>query len=149
MLPTDFWSGMHQGHITPSTWNLPELFSSWSSKRNQWECKLISRRGMVIPQTGRVILMIKQHASLLLRNVPFSPCSLLQWTDITLHTLTTTDMVSLSFSSKGTLKENISQHHIIIFMMIAREIFCYAVEAAMTWSVQVPNFWTNSQQSCP
>jgi len=67
----------------------------------------------------------------------------------TLHTPVTTYRVSMSFSGKGILKENLSQHHIIIFMTAAREIFCYAVEVVMTRSVQLSNFWANSQQSCP
>lgn len=37
----------------------------------------------------------------------------------------------MSFSSKGILKENIPQHQVIMFMMIAREIVCYVVEAVM------------------
>lgn len=38
----------------------------------------------------------------------------------------------MSFSNKAILKENIPQHHVIMFMMAAREIICYVVEAVMT-----------------
>lgn len=50
----------------------------------------------MIPQTPRVILMIKQHAS---RYICSSLCSLLQCMVSTLHTLTTIYRVSMSFSS--------------------------------------------------
>lgn len=56
----------------------------------------------------------------------FSSCSLLQRKDSTLHTLTI-HRASVSFSSKGILKENISQHHTVIFVMIPR----YVIEAMM------------------
>lgn len=82
-------------------WTLPELFSSWSSNRNQWECKQISRGETVIPPARRV--MISWSSSMHLYSyatyICFSPCSLQQWRDSTLHTLMTIYGVSLSFSS--------------------------------------------------
>lgn len=81
------------------TWTLTELFSSWSSKRNKWECKQISGGEMVIPPARRV--MISWSSSMHLYSyatyICFSPCSLLQWRDSTLHTLMTIHRVSMSF----------------------------------------------------
>lgn len=118
------------------------------------------------PKTGIFILIFKEKSMRMKTNLQegsfswsssmhlysyamyicFSPCSSLQWTDSTLHTKY---WVSMSFLNKGILKENTPQNHFIIFMIIAREIFCYVVETMMKWSVQISNFWANGQQSCP
>lgn len=69
------------------------------SKRSQWECKQISRREMVIPQTGRLILTIKQHLHTYTKYLCFSPCSSLHQADSTVYCPNCHWRVSVSLSN--------------------------------------------------
>lgn len=78
--------------------------------------------------------MVKQHASLLLCNIHLFLSLFITTVERQHFTYSNDNIQGFNVFSQviGILKENISQHHIIILMMVAREIFCYEVEAVLT-----------------